>query len=68
MHSGELEQSRYAITETHQQEPIESRGISDFGQVGPRIQADGGKSKDSGDSQTDPVRSGLPMYPEGHPR
>lgn len=38
MHSGELEQRGDTVAEAHQQEPVQGRGVFDFGQVLARIQ------------------------------
>lgn len=67
MHARELEQRGDAIEEAHQQKPIERRGVPDFGQIGARVQTDGGQRQHGGDAQADTVAGRLAMDPEGHP-
>lgn len=40
MNTGKLQQSRNAIEEAHQKEPIECRSVSNFRQIGPRVKRD----------------------------
>lgn len=68
MNASELQQRGNAIEETHEQKPVQGRGVLNLGQVGARIQADGGQSEHSGHAEANPVAGRLTMYPEGDPR
>lgn len=40
----------------------------DFGQVGPRVQGNGGQCEDGGDPQSHAIRGGFSIDPEADPR
>lgn len=67
MNASKLQKRRDAVPETHEQEPVQRSGVAHLGQVGARVQADGGQRQHGGDAQPHAVRGGLAVDPEGHP-
>lgn len=64
MYASEFKQGRDTIEETHQQEPVQGRCVTNFGQIGSRVQADCGQCEHCGNSQTDPIAGRFSMDPE----
>lgn len=68
MNAGKLKQGGDAVEETHQQEPVKRRCVSNFWQICPCIEGNRRQRENRCDAKTDSVARRFAMNPERHPR